>query len=656
MSTSVASKTWSKTNRAAFRSKPRLAGRFLLAVLLLVAAAWLLRAPTDAVRPPAVSAWLGSTAASHQTRPLRDWGRRSAPTPATPRQTQPTHTAPEPREPQRTALLLQDNDPLTNAAPSNQPAGADTSSQPQRAYLGFRSCLRCHNSGISGVSVPLPGGGTLNLADNQWVLYREYPIWQAKDKHGQAYTVLLNDRSRRMGEILGVREINRDRRCLACHTGYPIDQMPTDDKGLVSKELSQSLDVNLGVSCEGCHGPAGDVQQNGRVVTAGWMSLHQIQPVMPYEQTKPWRFLSPQTKRDKFGFYDVRSPASKARLCASCHVGSVKEGRVVTHEMYAAGHPPLPGFEIETFIAQMPKHWRTLSEKAEQVRAEFLKHTQDPLYRQTEFSIQNLSRTNSLLVGALVSLSESLKLTAQLADDTASGPVTKPEWPELAQFDCFACHHELQEPAWRRMRKPPVGTPGRPPFREWTTVLAQLAVRTAGASLAEVPNDARLDARMTPLRQTMSVQPFGVRSELVTRASAAAEWANSLAEELQRKPLTPDDGRAVLRDIAELATSQLSDYDSARQLVWAFRIIHDELKGQGAPLDDEITQRLAAFDDMFLLDLRTGRKSATLIPGEQQARTVLEVDLSRTLPPIAHYDPHRFQQQFRKLAELLSKQ
>ena len=140
-----------------------------------------------------------------------------------------------------------------------------------RQYLGFQSCLRCHNSGVQGVAVPLPGGGTLNLADDQWVLYREYPIWVRDDKHGQAYTVLLNDRSREMGRILGIQEMHRDKRCLACHTGFPIHSMPLDDDGLVAKDLQSNLDVNLGVSCEGCHGPAGDAREGGRIVAQGWM-------------------------------------------------------------------------------------------------------------------------------------------------------------------------------------------------------------------------------------------------------------------------------------------------------------------------------------------------------------------------------------------------
>ena len=35
---------------------------------------------------------------------------------------------------------------------------------------------------------------------------------------------------------------------------------------------------------------------------------------------------------------------------------------MVTHEMYAAGHPPLPGFEIATFCSQMPPHWESAAE------------------------------------------------------------------------------------------------------------------------------------------------------------------------------------------------------------------------------------------------------------------------------------------------------
>ena len=33
------------------------------------------------------------------------------------------------------------------------------------------------------------------------------------------------------------------------------------------------------------------------------------------------------------------------------------------HEWYAAGHPPLPSFELASFQAQMPVHWKPLAAK-----------------------------------------------------------------------------------------------------------------------------------------------------------------------------------------------------------------------------------------------------------------------------------------------------
>src|SRR5213076_1317723 len=54
---------------------------------------------------------------------------------------------------------------------------------------------------------------------------------------------------------------------------------------------------------------------------------------------------------------NLRDPAVRGQFCATCHVGSAADGRVVTHEMYAAGHPPLPPFELGTFMECQPKHW-----------------------------------------------------------------------------------------------------------------------------------------------------------------------------------------------------------------------------------------------------------------------------------------------------------
>ncbi len=42
----------------------------------------------------------------------------------------------------------------------------------------------------------------------------------------------------------------------------------------------------------------------------------------------------------------------------SCHVGNATQGKVVTHPMFAAGHPPLPPIEVASFSKNEPQHWR----------------------------------------------------------------------------------------------------------------------------------------------------------------------------------------------------------------------------------------------------------------------------------------------------------
>src|SRR5690606_29164512 len=133
--------------------------------------------------------------------------------------------------------------------------------------------------------------------------------------------------------------------CLACHSGFPLHDVEIKG-GLIDPSLTKDSHNRLvwGVSCEACHGASRDGQVEGRHFP-GWLEHHR----------KPgWVNKPAKEKQEEFGYYDIRSPLAKARMCVSCHVGNAEEGRVVTHEMYAAGHPPLPNFELETFLQQMP--------------------------------------------------------------------------------------------------------------------------------------------------------------------------------------------------------------------------------------------------------------------------------------------------------------
>jgi hypothetical protein len=180
------------------------------------------------------------------------------------------------------------------------------------------------------------------------VLGNEWSTWSARDRHAQAYTTLLGERSKRIGKILGIENIDRDARCLACHSSLPASSVKRD--GMVVDAAYFATDrvderVALGVNCEACHGAAGAHKPKDR---AGWIDAHVA--------SQTWRFKAPGEKQSDFGFYDVRTPSSRMRMCLSCHLGDAEQGRLVTHAMYAAGHPPLPSFELKSFADMMPPH------------------------------------------------------------------------------------------------------------------------------------------------------------------------------------------------------------------------------------------------------------------------------------------------------------
>jgi cytochrome c554/c'-like protein len=519
-----------------------------------------------------------------------------------------------------------------------QDATAPKSSALHSGFVGATDCVKCHSNGIATdptLEAVFPG-----MVNDRWVLLNEVRTWAASDKHVQAFTTLQNKRSKRMGELLGVKEIPRDKRCLACHTGFPLSAMG-DDPHLMATELTTELTVAQGVSCEGCHGPA----RSAAGSKESWYEPHMAK--------EKWRFVSSIDKREQFGFTNVRSPVARTRLCLSCHLGNATEGKIVTHEMYAAGHPPLPGFELQSFVAQMPKHWREFHDKSDEVRTEFLEKNGkvEDVYGRESFAIDNLHESRNTFVAALVSYSENLKLSAALADANLKTPVTKPDWPELAQFECFACHHDLKDRGWRQ-RRALRGAPGRPMLKAWPTSLAKLALKTLGSD----PNE--LDQRMQAVEKMLSEQPFGRRERWPEIVKPVTSWLDQQAAALERKPLPRAAGLSVLRDLCGIADSDLWDYDSARQLIWATGVLRRELLSDRS--DESLRTRVAGLqaemteiERLVVLNLIDGRAAQQQLPGATKSREVREVDLEKTLPPIADYDAVTFRDRFRKLAAKL---
>jgi hypothetical protein len=147
----------------------------------------------------------------------------------------------------------------------------------------------------------------------------EHTHWLKKDKHARAYEVLLKERSVHMAQNLALTEKpEKSDKCLTCHALV----IPTELQG-------PFYQVEDGVTCEACHGPA-----------EGWLGTHITRG---YEASL------------QVGMYDTKNLVKRAEKCLACHIGT--EGKSVDHEMIAAGHPDLL-FELDTFTALLPPHWR----------------------------------------------------------------------------------------------------------------------------------------------------------------------------------------------------------------------------------------------------------------------------------------------------------
>src|SRR5439155_7668182 len=79
-----------------------------------------------------------------------------------------------------------------------------------------------------------------------------------------------------------------------------------------------------------------------------------------------------------------------------------------------------------------------------------------------------------------------------------------------------------------------------------------------------------------------TIRPFGDAKAIADAAAALDEWTGRALERLQARIYTTAEAERLLRDLAAQAVKPdgprpVHDYDSARQLAWAFRVIYEDL-------------------------------------------------------------------------------
>ncbi|MDX1945975.1 MAG: multiheme c-type cytochrome [Pirellulaceae bacterium] len=224
-------------------------------------------------------------------------------------------------------------------------------------------------------------------------------VWEARDPHRQAFLVLYTERSVEIYRNLHPDERDASRldddryfrflqqRCISCHaTGTQ-----GDDRAPIPSKERAPADYLAGVSCESCHGPAGQ-----------WLHTHYLANATP---TTP-------------GFISTKDLWTRAGVCVGCHVGPMVTGDTtydMNHDLIAAGHPRL-AFEFDAYLLNLPKHWNEIEDKR-QHRGSF--------------------HVDAWRFGQVQSARQVVTLLAHRA----------PAGHDFANFDCYACHHPIRDPS-----------------------------------------------------------------------------------------------------------------------------------------------------------------------------------------------------------------
>jgi hypothetical protein len=378
------------------------------------------------------------------------------------------------------------------------PAQLSAQSEPTK-YIGPGSCAAtsCH--------------GSVKPVEGSRILQNEYSTWIIKDKHSRAYQALTGDIGERMARILKTgMKAEEAPKCLACHALNP----PQDQRG-------RAFEISEGVSCENCHGPA-----------SAWLGPH---------TTRSWS----HEKSVALGMYDTRNIIHRTEKCLECHLGT--KNKFVDHEMIAAGHPDLY-FELDSFSAVMPRHWKVPRES----------EPGKPVENAAWVGLREWS------TGQAVQLSASMeRLTWRAKFERYD---KKEVWPEYSELSCFACHHALgpAKDSWRQEHGYAGRRPGDPAWNGSRYAVFSLLAKQEDSATAQ-----DLERQLAVVSSEMSkLNPD--RNAIVSAAAAAGPLAMRVAERLNTTQYDRAVALQLLQRISDDAENiALADERAAEQATMA---------------------------------------------------------------------------------------
>ena len=354
--------------------------------------------------------------------------------------------------------------------------------------------------------------GSTTAWDDSNVLQNEYTTWLRLDKHAKAYAVLLNEQSRSIAKKLGLKEGAHEAKiCLDCHAHNPKPEL-RGERHIVSE----------GVSCEGCHGPADKYVRTHTVANTS------------------------HADNIANGLYPTDRPVAQAKLCLSCHAGD--ETRYVTHRIMGAGHPRI-SFELDTFAQLAPAHYKI-----------------DDDWRQRKGEFDNVR------MWAISQAVASQHLLNTLADPKRGRDGL---FPELALFDCHACHHPMSEKKWT----PRLGVgPGRMRLNDSNLLMLRAIVRATDSANADA-----FSAQVTLLHQAISGNAEAKGADPLQLATKLSATIDQQIAKLEKQKFDTGTQRALLAGLLDEARrNEFTDYAGAEQAYLSITSLVSSLVKQGA--------------------------------------------------------------------------
>jgi hypothetical protein len=268
-----------------------------------------------------------------------------------------------------------------------------------------------------------------------------------------------------------------------------------------------------------------------------------------------------------------------------------------------------------------------------------------------------------------VGAAAALRQSAKLVSDQAAGNVhhvgdaansdRAAVWPEFALYDCSMCHHELRYPGWRQQRT--TLAPGRPLIPRWPQALVNVAIeQIAGTDQRAAAEKKKQFAKLLDdLDDPFRRQPFADPGEIAAPAKKLSEFLNrELLDPIKTLKCDQQASLAAMRQLCASAAEKTPDYDSARQLAWAFHSVYEEykaLKSAGGKSTNSTWETADRELESLNKELRLTMNPLRAAGRDVCEQAITDADLQAAIDSAAAYSPQQFQQHFKVLADAVSK-